>query len=212
MVHKGSPEEGKQLNERKAELGLVHQYSFKLFIFPQFEDSKTHFFIKMTLTSILIVLLVLQISFQASAFKFSCKRKFSPISPIQRRSVYFQSPSGDNGGDETGYGPVGSLLRQGPVPYFIRLIKPDTYDAAVKKYMQLEKVSRVEAMANMDAYFQDPNGWAANKLKERNGGYKADYVNANVDKKSLILTGIWSLGLLAMLVRIIYVQVIGNEH
>jgi len=29
--------------------------------------------------------------------------------------------------DENGYGPVGTLIRQGPVPFFIRLVKPDTY-------------------------------------------------------------------------------------
>lgn len=50
---------------------------------------------------------------------------------------------------ELGYGPMGSLLRQGPVPYFIRIVKPDTYDAAVKKYMALENVNRITAQANM---------------------------------------------------------------
>jgi len=60
--------------------------------------------------------------------------------------------------EEEGYGPAGSLIRQGPVPYLIRLIKPDTYEAAVNKYMAKEKCSKLEAMANMDAYFMDPNG------------------------------------------------------
>ena len=53
-----------------------------------------------------------------------------------------------------GYGPVGSLIRQGPVPFFIRLVKPDTYEAAVNKYMTLEKCDRNTAQGNMDAYFQ----------------------------------------------------------
>lgn len=53
-----------------------------------------------------------------------------------------------------GYGPVGSLIRQGPVPFFIRLVKPDTYEAAVNKYMALEKCDRNTAQGNMDAYFQ----------------------------------------------------------
>ena len=37
-----------------------------------------------------------------------------------------------------GYPPFGSLIRQGPVPFFIRLTKPDTYEAAVVKYMRQE--------------------------------------------------------------------------
>ena len=56
-----------------------------------------------------------------------------------------------------GYGPFGSLIRQGPVPFFIRLAKPDTYEAAVKKYMLQEKCDRATAQGNMDAYFQDPS-------------------------------------------------------
>lgn len=41
---------------------------------------------------------------------------------------------------DEGYGPFGSLTRQGPVPFFIRLAKPDTYEQAVQKYMLGEKV------------------------------------------------------------------------
>ena len=44
-----------------------------------------------------------------------------------------------------GYGPLGSLTRQGPVPFFIRLSQPDTYEAAVNKYMLLEKCDRMTA-------------------------------------------------------------------
>ena len=58
--------------------------------------------------------------------------------------------------ESNGYGPVGSLLRQGPVPFLIRVINPSTYDAAVEKYMKIEKCSKLEAQANMDAYFMDP--------------------------------------------------------
>eukprot|EP00607_Mallomonas_marina_P007246 CAMPEP_0182418036 /NCGR_PEP_ID=MMETSP1167-20130531/2497_1 /TAXON_ID=2988 /ORGANISM="Mallomonas Sp, Strain CCMP3275" /LENGTH=138 /DNA_ID=CAMNT_0024592001 /DNA_START=47 /DNA_END=460 /DNA_ORIENTATION=- len=98
--------------------------------------------------------------------------------------------------DDEGYGPVGSLIRQGPVPFFIRLAKPDTYDAAVKKFMALEKCSRIEAQANMDAYFQDPNGWAGNKLRADKAGTKIDYVNVNQKPKELVLTAVWSTGIL----------------
>ena len=73
-----------------------------------------------------------------------------PITSVILRS---QSPADR----DIGYGPVGSLLRQGPVPFFIRITKPDTYNASVEKYMKLEKCDRMTAQGNMDAYFQDPS-------------------------------------------------------
>lgn len=54
-------------------------------------------------------------------------------------------------------GPIGSLLRQGPVPFLIRITNPSTYDQAVNKYMNIEKCDKLTAQANMDAYFQDPS-------------------------------------------------------
>lgn len=109
-----------------------------------------------------------------------------------------------------GYGLLGSLTRQGPVPVFIRLVQPDTYEAAVKKYMALEKCDRTAAQANMDAYFQDPNGWAGQKLKAKKEGRDDTeaYVNANQDSSSLLLTGIWAFGIIGLFVRILQVQVL----
>jgi hypothetical protein len=112
--------------------------------------------------------------------------------------------------DNNGYGPIGSLLRQGPVPFFIRIVNPSTYDAAVEKYMALEKCDRITAQANMDAYFQDPNGWAANKLRSRKTGVDINYNQANMDPKSLVLTAIWSAGLAYLAIRIYTVQVLGQ--
>ena len=108
--------------------------------------------------------------------------------------------------DENGYDAFGTLTRQGPVPFFIRIFKTDTYNAAVDKYMKLEKCSRLEAMANMDAYFQDPNGWAGNKLRERKSGKKIDYINVNQSKSSLALTAVWTLLLATLVYRIIDVN------
>jgi hypothetical protein len=110
---------------------------------------------------------------------------------------------------DEGYGPFGSLTRQGPVPFFIRLARPETYEAAVVKYMKGEQCSRIEAMANMDAYFQDPNGWAGQKLRERKGqAAKLDYANANQNPSSLALTAVWAAGITSLLLRIIQVQVL----
>ncbi len=108
--------------------------------------------------------------------------------------------------ENIGYDAFGTLTRQGPVPYLIRVFQSETYNAAVDKYMRLEKCSRLEAMANMDAYFQDPNGWAGNKLRERKSGKKIDYINVNQSKSSLALTAIWTLLLGALVYRIIDVN------
>jgi len=108
-------------------------------------------------------------------------------------------------GDD-GYGLLGSLTRRGPVPFFIRVFKKDTYEAAVNKYMLIEKVSRTEAQAEMDTYFENPNGWAAEKLREKNGGPKIDRVNVNQEPGSLALTAVWALGITGLFARILFVQ------
>jgi hypothetical protein len=108
-------------------------------------------------------------------------------------------------GDDS-YGLIGSLTRRGPVPFFIRVFKKDTYEAAVNKYMLLEKVSRTEAQAEMDTYFENPNGWAAEKLREKNGGPKIDRVNVNQEPVSLALTAVWALGITSLFARILFVQ------
>ena len=108
-----------------------------------------------------------------------------------------------------GYGPLGSLTRQGLVPYVIRIVKNDTYEAAVSKYAAKEKCSRLEAMANMDAYFADPNGWAGDKLREKNGtGPKRDYINANQNPFGLALTAVWAIFISGLFWRIFQLNVL----
>ncbi len=64
-------------------------------------------------------------------------------------------------------------------------------------------------MANMDAYFADPNGWAGRKLREKKGEMpKADYINFNQKKSSLALTAVWSVGIIGLFVRIFQVQML----
>lgn len=46
-------------------------------------------------------------------------------------------------------GPIGSLYRAGPKPYFTRLFNPETYDQAVLKYMAQDGCDRKEAQGNM---------------------------------------------------------------
>lgn len=47
--------------------------------------------------------------------------------------------------------PIGSLIRQGPVPFIVRLVDPDKYERSVQAYMAKEGCSRREAQGNMDA-------------------------------------------------------------
>ena len=53
-----------------------------------------------------------------------------------------------------GYGPFVSLIRQGPVPFFVRLSKPDIYEAAVTKYMVEENCDRTTAQRNIDVFYK----------------------------------------------------------
>lgn len=76
--------------------------------------------------------------------------------------------------DDVGYGPIGSLIRQGPVPFFVRLSDPDKYERSVQEYMIREGVSRKEAQGNMDAYFENPTSWALQKFREKEGAPKCD--------------------------------------
>jgi len=131
-------------------------------------------------------------------------KAFIPRSPVTRLSPVYANKMTSS---EDGYDAVGSLIRFGPVPFFIRLAKSETYEAAIIKYQNQEKCSRTEAMGNMDAYFSDPNGWAAQKLREKKGtAPKIDYANLNTSPANLLLTGIWAIGIVGLGVRIYQVQ------
>eukprot|EP00429_Kryptoperidinium_foliaceum_P004547 CAMPEP_0176025230 /NCGR_PEP_ID=MMETSP0120_2-20121206/12339_1 /TAXON_ID=160619 /ORGANISM="Kryptoperidinium foliaceum, Strain CCMP 1326" /LENGTH=196 /DNA_ID=CAMNT_0017358411 /DNA_START=44 /DNA_END=634 /DNA_ORIENTATION=- len=123
-------------------------------------------------------------------------------------------PSDDEEGQDAGYPPVGSLIRQGPVPFIQRLKDPDMYDQAVLKMMATsdKPMSRDEAQGNMDAYFQNPNDWALQKFEEKNGAPAFDYANANMEGDSLILTGAWAGLLLGLVGRIVYVSAFGCDE
>lgn len=41
------------------------------------------------------------------------------------------------------YGPIGSLIRAGPLPFIQRIINPDNYEQGVLKYMAQEGVDRM---------------------------------------------------------------------
>lgn len=94
--------------------------------------------------------------------------------------------------EEPGYSLLGSLSRQGPIPVFVRVFQPNNYRQAVEKFMLEEKVSRIEAMANMDNYFNDPLGWQVRHAKYKKTGIQTmDYVNSGQGLGPLALTVVW---------------------
>jgi hypothetical protein len=95
--------------------------------------------------------------------------------------------------DDEGYGLVGTLTRQGPIPAFIRIFQADNYYLAVDKFMLQERCDRTEAMANMDAYFNDPIGWQLKRKEFEKTGVKYDYVNVGQGGKKLALTAFWGV-------------------
>ena len=128
------------------------------------------------------------------------------------------------------YGPVGSLYRAGPKPFFSRIFNADTYDQAVLKYMAQDGCDRKEAQGNMDAFREwgefrccslqsniidlvissflatvdNPQDWGYQKVSEQNGAYKKDYANANMQPKQVILSTIWGLGVVYFIGNLIY--------
>jgi len=51
----------------------------------------------------------------------------------------------------------------------------------------------MEAMGNMDAYLENPNDWAYQKMAEKEKGAAVkDYANANMEPKQIILSTIWA--------------------
>jgi len=90
------------------------------------------------------------------------------------------------------YGPVGSLIRQGPKPFISRLVNPDAYEQGVYKMMAQEGWDRLEAQGNMDAFLENAQDWVLQKQAEKKGAPKYDYANANTSPKQLVLTLTWA--------------------
>lgn len=111
---------------------------------------------------------------------------------------------------DVGYGLMGTLTRQGPVPVFIRMAKPETYAQAVEKFQRKKGCSLLEAQASMDAYFADPNGFLGDEVRVQKGLMSPrDYVNVNQSPFNLVLTAIWAAGITGLFFRIYQVQVLG---
>ena len=99
------------------------------------------------------------------------------------------------------------------MPFFQRLRDPDGYDQGVLKMLANENfASRDEAQGNMDAYLQNPNDYALQKLEEKRTGVKYDYANANMSVGDLALTAAWAGVLLSVVARVVYVSMNGCDQ
>ena len=149
-------------------------------------------------------------------FQSSITTAFSPPTPIAARRISYalsakksSKPSFNkstgrwdapaNYNEEETYGVVGSLLRQGPGPFIVRITKPDDYEQAVLKYMASENCSRVQAQANMDAYFNNAADWSYQKMQEKKGAPKVDY--NKVKTKDVALALIWAVFITPFFIR-----------
>lgn len=141
-----------------------------------------------------------------SIFGSGAKKAAGPPLPTFDKSTQKWIPSGED--DEEGWGPGGSLLRFGPLPFVKRLTNPDEYEQAVLKYQATEKCGRAEAQGNMDAYFENPQDWAMQKMEEKKGGYKRDYTL--IDTKKVVLTLTWAVIVTPIVFSIFFDLVSGN--
>lgn len=107
-------------------------------------------------------------------------------------------------GDD-GYDLMGSLMRQGPVPFLMRVFYEDKYETSVTMYQLKKGCSRTEAMSNIDAYLEDPNSWMLQKLSEEKGGYTRDYTKVNTKPHEMLLTACWATMVLGAAIKIYYV-------
>jgi hypothetical protein len=92
---------------------------------------------------------------------------------------------------DSGYGLIGTLSRRGPIPFFIRVLQPQRYEEQIEKFMKEEGLTRADAMANADAFFDDPIGWNLYQIEFKKSGYKPDYLNENQSEGQLALTLFW---------------------
>eukprot|EP00531_Pseudo-nitzschia_arenysensis_P008861 CAMPEP_0116151832 /NCGR_PEP_ID=MMETSP0329-20121206/20313_1 /TAXON_ID=697910 /ORGANISM="Pseudo-nitzschia arenysensis, Strain B593" /LENGTH=219 /DNA_ID=CAMNT_0003648483 /DNA_START=63 /DNA_END=722 /DNA_ORIENTATION=- len=74
--------------------------------------------------------------------------------------------------------PLDTLLRRGVVPLGVRLGRPQKYEDAVLEYMRKERCDRATAQRNMDAFFNDPNGWVVSYQRKRDLGEDFGDINA----------------------------------
>jgi len=108
------------------------------------------------------------------------------------------------------YGPVGSLIRQGPKAFFARITNAEEYEQGVYKMMAQNGWDRLEAQGNMDAFLENPQDWMFQKAAEKKGAPKYDYGKANTSPKQIILTVTWA-GIVVFLFSKVFITNVLND-
>lgn len=128
-------------------------------------------------------------------------RLWASVKPKLNKTTgkYEASPNDDG---QYPYGPVGSLLRHGPNPFFKRIADSQGYEQDVLDYMYLMNVDRSEATGNMDAKLNNALDWTYQKMAEKKGKPKVDYTVLKV--KDAILTSVWGLAITPTVVYVFY--------
>jgi hypothetical protein len=109
----------------------------------------------MLVKSLLSFAILLNLQILAAAFSSQGNAAYSMIRRTSLTMAPRYNPSTErweaSNEDEAtpAYGPVGSLIRQGPLPFIQHLTNADEYDQAVLKYMSKEGCDRKEAQGNM---------------------------------------------------------------
>jgi len=118
-------------------------------------------------TSLIISLALLLIegvaAFTSSGFSAASMRTNTELkmAPRYDKSIQKWFPTKPEEEESAAYGPIGSLIRAGPMPFIQHLVFADNYEQAVLKYMAQDGCTRKEAQGNMDAYIENPNGKTA---------------------------------------------------
>ncbi|KAH8073859.1 hypothetical protein JL721_2405 [Aureococcus anophagefferens] len=68
-----------------------------------------------------------------------------------------------------------TLFRYGPLPTGIRVFRPEVYEEKVNELMETTGRTRLEAQRATDFYFNDPNGFGVQEIREIELGEKVDY-------------------------------------
>ena len=87
---------------------------------------------------------------------------------------------------------VDTLLRYGLLPVIVRVSKPELYEEKVIQCMEKTGRSRVDAQRAMDFYFNDPNGFEVNEIRERELGESIDYSKKSGVQNRPIFSACWA--------------------
>ncbi|KAH8051548.1 hypothetical protein SO694_00037049 [Aureococcus anophagefferens] len=85
-----------------------------------------------------------------------------------------------------------TLFRYGPLPTGIRVFRPEVYEEKVNELMETTGRTRLEAQRATDFYFNDPNGFGVQEIREIELGEKVDYSKKSGVQNRPIFSAFWA--------------------